>query len=102
MTVESSRSSAITGNDGVAVDQLPLRLTEDDILGLHVLASLDGVADADSDGFFETASFTMREGVMARFAKAGMPWPPTADSVKTAKSVADAASASEAASASHE
>ena len=39
---------------------------------------------------------------MARLAKAGLPWPPTPDSVAAAKSVADAASATEAVSASQE
>ena len=58
MTEKSS--SVVTGNDGVAVDEVPIRLTEDDILGLHVLASLDGVADTDSDAFLDRELYFAR------------------------------------------
>jgi hypothetical protein len=102
MTEESRSDSAVADNDGVALDQISIRLTADDILGLHVLASLDGVAESDSDAFLETASFTLREGVLARLAKAGLPWPPTPDSVMTAKSIAESASAPEPVSTSQE
>lgn len=69
-----------TGGANLSID-----LGEDDLLGLHVLASLEGVAASDSAGFADVLRFTLHRGITERFDGAGLPWPPTPEALETAK-----------------
>jgi hypothetical protein len=79
-------------NGGIVADQssganLSIDLGEDDLLGLQVLASLEGIAGSDSAGFADVAKFTLHRGITERFQGAGLPWPPTPDALETAKRI---------------
>jgi uncharacterized membrane protein len=63
-------------------------LGEDELLGLHVLATLEGVADDDAAGLADVLRFTMRRGIAERFDAAGLEWPPTRHSLDTARRIA--------------
>ena len=72
-------------------------LSEVDLLGLHCLATLEGVPVGDSAGVSELVARTVRRGLMGRFELAGLPWPPSPDALEMAGRVsADEASAGEA------
>jgi hypothetical protein len=74
-----------------------VKLSEVDLLGLHCLATLEGVPVGDSAGVSELVARTVRRGLMGRFELAGLPWPPTPDALEMAGRVsADEASAGEA------
>lgn len=69
---------------GVSVS---IELDEDELLGVHLLAMLEGVADDDPAGFSNVVSYTLRRGIIDRFLQAGLEWPPTADAFATAQDV---------------
>jgi hypothetical protein len=73
-------------------------LSEDDLLGLHCLATLEGVPVGDSTGWSDLVARTLRRGLMGRLEVAGLPWPPTPDALQFAEEVAgDEATADDAA-----
>jgi hypothetical protein len=63
-------------------------LSEVDLLGLHCLATLEGVPVGDSAGLSDLVARTVRRGLMGRFDLAGLPWPPTPDALQMAGRVA--------------
>ena len=63
-------------------------LSEDDLLGLHCLATLEGVPVSDSVGWSDLVARTVRRGLIGRFELAGLPWPPTPDVLEMAEQVA--------------
>jgi hypothetical protein len=67
---------------------LCLSLEDEDRLGLHILATLEGVARDDGPGFAEVAAATMRRGMRARFDSAGLTWPPGPDALERASEFA--------------
>jgi hypothetical protein len=62
--------------DGTAVS---IGLTEDDVLGVHLLAKLEGIEVSDDAAFGDMLRFTMRRGIVERVKSAGLDWPPTDD-----------------------
>ncbi len=62
-------------------------LGEDELLGLHLLATMEGLADDDAEGFGELARFTLERGIADRLTAAGMKWPPSVDAFDLAESV---------------
>jgi hypothetical protein len=70
-------------------------LSEEELLGLHVLATLEGVPAGDASGMSDLVSRTVRRGLMGRFDLAGLPWPPTKDALETAQQVAEQAESAE-------
>ena len=71
--------------EGVAVR---IELGEDELLGIHLLAKMDGVDRRDGPGFDQVLRSSLRHGVADRLAAAGIAWPPPADAVKLADRVA--------------
>jgi hypothetical protein len=69
-----------------------VRLSDADLLGLHCLATLEGVPVGDPAGLTDLVARTVRRGLMGRFELAGLPWPPTPDALR----MAEQASANEA------
>lgn len=63
------------GDPSIQAD-VGVRLRDEDLLGLHVLATLDGVGRDDAAGFAEITATTLRRGIRARFDAAGLAWPP--------------------------
>ena len=63
-------------------------LDEDELLGVHLLATLEGVPDEDAAGFAGVLRATLRRGLDERLTAAGMEWPPTARAVDVAETVA--------------
>jgi hypothetical protein len=76
------------GEEPRSDDAVSVRLGEDDLLGLHCLATLEGVPVGDSAGWSDLVARTMRRGVMERFELVGLPWPPTPDALEMAERVA--------------
>lgn len=64
-----------------------IELDEDELLGAHLLATMEGVGGDDADGFAEVLSFTLQRGIAHRITAAGMSWPPTAASFDLAESI---------------
>jgi uncharacterized membrane protein len=69
-----------------------LQLNEDELLGLHILATMEGVAEDDAAGLADMANFTLRRGIAERLEGVGLDWPPTEDTLKTARRAAVQAS----------
>lgn len=69
------------------VTTVSVRVSDEDLLGLHVLATMEGVADGDADGFADVSTFALHRGIMGRFEAAGLTWPPTPDALSLAKKV---------------
>jgi hypothetical protein len=65
-----------------------IELDEDELLGAHLMARMEGVADDDPTAFDGVLRATLRHGIEARMAAAGMAWPPTPDALELADSVA--------------
>ena len=65
-----------------------IELDEDELLGVHLLATIEDVPDEDSDGFADVLRSTLRRGLAERLTAAGMEWPPTAQTVDVAETVA--------------
>jgi len=65
-----------------------IALDEDELLGVHLLATIEDVPDDDSDGFADVLRSTLRRGLAERLTAAGMEWPPTAQTVDVAETVA--------------
>jgi hypothetical protein len=66
-----------------------IELDEDALLGVHLLATMEGVADDDAPGFAGVLRSTLARGLAERLTAAGMEWPPTAETVHVAESVGD-------------
>src|SRR5579863_10628506 len=85
------------GDPAPAAAAVSVTLSEVDLLGLHCLATLEGVPVGDSAGVSDLVARTVRRGLIGRFELAGLPWPPTPDALEMAARVsADAAPAVEA------
>ncbi len=56
-----------------------ITLAEDELLGVHLLAKLEGIAPGDDLAFSDMLRFTMQRGIMERLKSADMDWPPAAD-----------------------
>ena len=65
-----------------------IELDEDELLGVHLLATMAGVPDEDSAGFAGVLRSTLRRGLADRLTAAGMEWPPTAETLDVAETVA--------------
>lgn len=65
-----------------------IELDEDELLGAHLMARIEGVADDDPAAFNGVLRATLRHGIKARMAAAGMAWPPTPDALELADRVA--------------
>ncbi len=62
-------------------------LGEDELLGAHLLATMEGVADDDAEGFGDLLRFTLQRGIAERLEAAGMKWPPSVESFDLAASI---------------
>lgn len=71
----------------VDVVTLSIELGEDAVLGAHLLATMEGIADDDSAGYADVLRFTLQRGIADRLADAGIDWPPTAQSFELAESI---------------
>jgi hypothetical protein len=61
-----------------------IELGEDELLGAHLLARMDGVASRDAAGFDRVLRSSLRHGVADRLATAGIAWPPTPEALELA------------------
>jgi hypothetical protein len=66
-----------------------IELDDDELLGVHLLATMAGVVDDDTTGFADVLRATLDRGLAERLTAAGMEWPPTAETVHVAESVGD-------------
>jgi uncharacterized membrane protein len=66
-----------------------IALDEDELLGVHLLATIEGVADEDAAGFARVLRDTLERGLTERLTAAGMQWPPTVEAIDLAESVGD-------------
>jgi uncharacterized membrane protein len=64
-----------------------IALADDELLGVHLLAKLEGIAPSDDQAFGDMLHFTMQRGIVDRLKSAGMDWPPTADAFTLAESI---------------
>jgi cation transport ATPase len=64
-----------------------IELGEDELLGAHLVARMDGVESRDGAGLDEVLRSSLRHGVVDRLAAAGIAWPPTADALELADRV---------------
>jgi hypothetical protein len=64
-----------------------IELGEDELLGAHLLATMEGVPDDDAAGFAEVLRFTLERGLTERVTAAGLSWPPTAAAFDVAESI---------------
>jgi hypothetical protein len=64
-----------------------VHVSDEDLLGLHILATMEGVPGSDPDGFADVSSFALHRGIMGRFDAAGLNWPPTTEALSLAKKV---------------
>jgi uncharacterized membrane protein len=62
-------------------------LSEDELLGVQLLAKLEGIEASDEAAFGDMLRFTMHRGIVERVTSAGMHWPPTAEAFALAESV---------------
>src|SRR5258708_16538064 len=62
-------------------------LGEDELLGAHLLATMEGVADDDAKGLGDVLRFTLQRGIGDRLEAAGMKWPPSVESFDLAASI---------------
>lgn len=69
------------------VPTVSVPVSDEDLLGLHILATMEGVPDGDPGGFADVSSFVLHRGIMARFDAAGLNWPPTTEALSLAKKV---------------
>ena len=65
-----------------------IELDEDELLGIHLLATMEGVPDDDAAGFASVLQSTLRRGLAERLTAAEMEWPPTAQTVDVAETFA--------------
>ena len=65
-----------------------IELGEDELLGAHLLARMQGVAADDFAQFERVLRRVLRHGLETHLDAAGMQWPPTADDLELADSVA--------------
>lgn len=70
-----------------------IALTEEELLGVHLLAKLEGIEPSDGAAFGDMLRFTMQRGIVERLKSAGMDWPPTADAFALADSIHASATA---------
>jgi len=66
-----------------------IELGEDELLGAHLLAKMDGVDSRDGMGFDRVLRSSLRHGVADRLAAAGIAWPPAADAMVLADRAGD-------------
>jgi uncharacterized membrane protein len=64
-----------------------IALAEDELLGVHLLAKLEGIEPSNDAAFGDMLRFTMQRGIVERVKSAGMDWPPTEDAFTLAESV---------------
>jgi hypothetical protein len=64
-----------------------IELGEEELLGAHLLARMDGLDSRDAIGFDGVLASSLRHGVADRRAAAGIAWPPTADAFELADRV---------------
>lgn len=65
-----------------------IKLDEQDLLGLHILATLERVDEDDSTGFANVVTATIGRGIRTRFDAAGLEWPPGPRALEHASAVA--------------
>ena len=70
-----------------------VRLDEEDLLGLHALAAIEGIAVEESAAFSDMTRYTLRRGVIDRLESAGLPTPPSAATLEAARRMAPPAPA---------
>jgi hypothetical protein len=64
-----------------------IELGEDELLGAHLLARMDGVDTRDGTGFDRVLRSSLSHGLADRLNAAGIAWPPTADALELADRV---------------
>jgi hypothetical protein len=64
-----------------------IALAEDELLGAHLLAQLEGIEPDDDAAFGDMLSFTMQRGIVERLKSADIDWPPTAAAFALAQSI---------------
>jgi hypothetical protein len=75
--VSSQRTAEDTSASGRKREPtLSVQVSDDDLLGLHRLATAAGVSDSKSGSFGELLSFTLHRGIVESSKTAGLPWPP--------------------------
>jgi hypothetical protein len=55
---------------------LSVKVCEEDLLGLQVLATVAGISEGDSGGFAELLTSTLHVGVIDSYKTTGLTWPP--------------------------
>jgi uncharacterized membrane protein YedE/YeeE len=76
----------------VADTQVTVRLGEDELLGVHLLAKLEGIDASDQAAFGDMVAFTLQRGIVERCSGAGIEWPPTAETLNLVKTIGRPAS----------
>lgn len=71
----------------VADTQVTVRLGEDELLGVHLLAKLEGIEASDERAFDDMLAFTLQRGIKERVNGAGIEWPPTAETLELVKTI---------------
>ena len=66
---------------------MTIELGEDELLGAHLLARMDGVESRDGTGFERVLRSSLSHGLADRLAAAGLAWPPTGGAVDLADRV---------------
>jgi nitrate reductase NapE component len=64
-----------------------IALAEDELLGAHLLAKLEGIEPDDDAAFGDMLRFTMQRGIVERLKSADIDWPPTAEAFALAESI---------------
>jgi hypothetical protein len=64
-----------------------IALAEDELLGAHLLAKLEGIEPDDDAAFGDMLRFTMQRGIAERLKSADIDWPPTAEAFALAESI---------------
>lgn len=64
-----------------------IALENDELLGAHLLAKLEGIGPDDDAAFGDMLRFTLQRGIVERLRSANMNWPPAADDFALAESI---------------
>jgi hypothetical protein len=66
-----------------------IELAEEELLGAHLLARMEGVDDPDRVGFDGVLHSSLRHGIADRLAAAGIAWPPPPEALSLADRIGD-------------
>lgn len=72
---------------GAGSTAVSIGLGEDELLGVHLLAKLEGIETSDQAAFSDLLESTLQRGILERLTAAGISWPPTAQAFDLAARV---------------